>query len=127
MKAQDLRIGNYYHWYAESKIYLYEIQAKDFCKHNIKNFEPIPLTEEWLLKFGFEKVRIDYTLTHCYHYQNEYCWIYLIHGGFEFEFITGNHRFNLMRNFEHVHQLQNLYFALTGQELTIKSNDNNNQ
>jgi hypothetical protein len=59
--------------------------------------KPIPLTEEWLLKFGFECV---YTLDRSFqHLDCEY-------------------------DLEYVHQLQNLYFALTGEELTIKDTAN---
>ena len=53
MNAQELRIGNYYKWYADGKYYTYQIEAKDFSNDNYKNFKSNPLTEEWLLNFGF--------------------------------------------------------------------------
>ena len=62
MKAQELRIGNYYlqdclggdisQITAEDILELYDYPLEDY-------FKPIPLTEEWLLKFGFEK-NIDF-------------------------------------------------------------------
>lgn len=59
-------------------------------------FAPIPLTEEWLLKFGFKKsIHIDQWKKR----------------GFGFIDVS-----NPQCAF--VHQLQNLYFALTGEELT---------
>lgn len=81
--------------------------------------EPIPLTEEWLVKFGFEKVNDNFMTIESYHYENKNCWIYLIADGFELELNTLSERNNLCRTYKYVHQLQNLYFALTGEELTI--------
>ena len=72
------------------------------------NFKPIPLTEEWLLKLGFYKYKGD----------NSDCFL----NGFETAcnmrmlFYKGS----LIKNINFVHQIQNLYFALTGEELTIK-------
>ena len=72
--------------------------------------EPIPLTEEWLLKFGFDSKTLifrngNFTMT----------WG---NGGdyIDFQTIAGSY----MIHVAHVHQLQNLYFALTGEELEIK-------
>ena len=73
----------------------------------------IPLTEEWLLKFGFEKIKnngIDYELHDCVISVNaKWMW-------------TAESKLNEVRTLipTHVHTLQNLYFALTGEELTIK-------
>ena len=78
--------------------------------------EPIPLTEEWLLKFGFDKVlpRND----KMYYRLNDYFVIedsrFFLLGDDAFEILK------LRQEIKYVHQLQNLYFALTGEELTIK-------
>lgn len=67
-------------------------------------FKPIPLTEEWLLMFGFNGWDIGhYTLA-------------LTNGNF---FHIDNES-PIARNVKYVHQLQNLYFALTGEELKLK-------
>jgi len=68
--------------------------------------EPIPLTEEWLLKFGFEKGCTSWNV-----------------GGFYIDQFGSNFEFDYRAGvkIEHVNQLQNLYFALTGEELTIKN------
>lgn len=91
----------------------------------------IPLTEEWLLNFGFEKFIYDSEETGF---------------GVEYElkaspdvFLSYSDDFSLgiyseesrkendmaviptHENIKHVHQLQNLYFALTGEELTLKT------
>jgi len=77
----------------------------DDCGFN--ECEPIPLTEEWLLKFGFE-IHEDGYIT-C---SNGYQWILHLDNEFEFE--------ALKIIVLYVHQLQNLYFALTNEELTFK-------
>ena len=91
-------------------------------------FEPIPLTEEWLLKFGFK----------CVHIKNIHYTVNDPNGVAELHkisiFPTVNNQWHIAFSDElngykdyipttkisHVHQLQNLYFALTGEELTIK-------
>jgi hypothetical protein len=83
--------------------------------------EPIPLTVEWLMKFGFNKVIDHWIGFESYHYENKNGWIYLIEEGFEIELNILKERHNLGRTYKYVHQLQNLYFALTGEELTIKN------
>jgi hypothetical protein len=89
--------------------------------------EPIPLNEEWLIKFGFVvdkgvyKVGIyqgqEYIRARIDHKEMQNCTI-------EWD----NFRKECYLEFEgcknscsirHVHQLQNLYFSLTGEELTI--------
>jgi hypothetical protein len=76
----------------------------------IDEIEPIPLTEEWLIKFGFNKV----------------CSMYIrISDINEMEFFDNIITFKdwfckLEKKIQYVHQLQNLYFALTNTELTIK-------
>lgn len=137
MKTQELRIGNYIYKKIHKKdtpLTVVEVLSIDgyFDVLDVKNsegyitekfplndFERIPLTEEWLLKFGFEEKITKTLFTNLIHFQNKNCWIYLIKDGFEFEIITGDERHKLYKTYKYVHQLQNLYFALTGEELTI--------
>jgi hypothetical protein len=79
---------------------------------------PIPLTEEWLVKFGFKAendLNLDFRFPngtrHLITRESDSGWYY----GFECYLVE-------LPNIElnYVHQLQNLYFALTGEELTIK-------
>jgi len=58
MKAEELRIGNYVRLmlnhsdYNDIKIELPDLNI--IHNKNLRNeYSPIPLTEEWLLKFGF--------------------------------------------------------------------------
>lgn len=55
MKANELRIGNYIQAPSGKCIPLIDGLSIDF----IKNYKPIPLTEEWLLKFNFKEVKKD--------------------------------------------------------------------
>lgn len=126
MDPKELMIGNYVGYNSHKSYYINKIKTintnsvtfENGIVIKYKNLIPVPLTEQWLIDFGFEKKRIDYKLTHSYHYQNEFCWIYLIRGGFEIELITGNERFNMMKVYNYVHQLQNIIFTLTGKQLT---------
>jgi len=80
--------------------------------------KPIPLTEEWLLKFGFEKdnfITREWNHDHSHikmitHYENGFLMLF-----------RGN---SIGTMIKHVHQLQNLYHALTGEELQLKNTKN---
>ena len=83
-------------------------------------FEPISLTEEWLMNLGFKKDKywrpnnLDY-----YHSDlKEFC---IISGQVRLYTDDPYEFFEIPQNIQFVHQLQNLYFAITGEELTIKS------
>ena len=111
MNARELRIGNLV--YEDDNNVVLEIDEWDLT--NIGTIKPIPLTEEWLVKFGFgywEDVDewyspdIDATLRINHYYNNK-----VKNGFFESDYGV---------DIKHVHQLQNLYRALTGEELTIK-------
>jgi hypothetical protein len=116
MKANELRIGNLtYRIEVKNKnntviddITIYDIERIQEVHDKTFTYEPIPLTGEWLQKFGF---------------QTEQSFVY------ELDDITINTSRGLMCIFtkcknnveieitEYVHQLQNLYFALTNKEL----------
>jgi hypothetical protein len=134
MKANELRIGNYVLIPSHSDkskplVPCIEKRVKginmfgelDFTEPtypenhlvHTKHCMGIPLTEDWLLKLGFEldtynnffKNEIYFNIIDCNTIQLSSC-------GF------GVNGFG--QEIKYVHQLQNLYFALTGSELTIK-------
>lgn len=76
---------------------------------SIEDMKPIPLTEEWLVKFGFENGEL--LVFEGYVLFKKFPDIITLE-------IDGNRM--PLHGFKYVHQLQNLYFALTGEELTIK-------
>ena len=144
MRLEELRLGN---WLNHKDDWSYRQSEQDFkefnfqwddldwfalveCRLNLDNFEPIPLTEEWLIKFGFEKViydtdetgyGTDYELdikgVGCISYSDDFsCALF---GSKE----SSKNELGFLPNWDnckHVHSLQNLYFALVGEELKIK-------
>ena len=118
MKANELRIGNLFQ-YQTSKGYDYDVFTTKYIQDLIDDpqddfFEPIPLTEDWLVKMGFDKKKIGRNqFNMLFNWTNNIDIIQYDDGSFYFDN-------SIMVKIEYVHQLQNLYFALTGEELTIK-------
>ena len=122
MKANELRIGNYV-YDTLGKVNKIDLEAITYIvKEPHNQVKPIPLTEEWLLKFGFIEY-IDFGVKMGTYDKIPLCgFTYSIHTKKVMIMHKGNsisHWLNI--NIDYVHQLQNLYFALTGEELTFKS------
>jgi hypothetical protein len=128
MEAKELRISNLVHLIAdghenEPDLLILELEDYEFYENKMEYIKPIPLTEEWLLKFGFEK--LNTTMSGCFVFQKG-LWRVAIKVNIEetYEWVLWHERISpptwCLSRFEYVHQLQNLYFALTGTELTIK-------
>jgi len=116
MIENELRIGNYVIDVDNSII-------KISCGTAIDGvWEPINLTKEWLLKFGFDNKdykqgyigimceSTDFVLTEPYtlgKWQEFYIWSF------------DNYKFVSIK---HVHQLQNLFYFISKEELNIKQN-----
>lgn len=124
IKAQELRIGNFVSIFGT----IGRVVPSDFNPehHNkwltvendeyiIKSWEPVELTPEWSERFGFEGnandgygldvVELNYITTE---------------DNFQLEYqIAGVDKWFLIQ-LKYVHQLQNLFFALTGHELELK-------
>lgn len=78
--------------------------------------EGTPLTGEWLLKFGFEKFFYDEgELTEGFYLTKEFPLIGFITTSSTHEYLFDDETDTL--RLKYVHQLQNLYFAITGKEL----------
>ena len=127
MKASELRIGNYvnarktsHSWNSICSITGLThkgIYVKYGNGHIIPMYiEPILLTEEWLLEFGgisetgemyfFYNVGILY-----YRRENEFSLM-----GYNYK------KGQIYTTIKYVHELQNIYFALTGKELIYEQN-----
>lgn len=140
MKASELRIGNYCHY----KMNNFHIKINDL--HDVRkewlelciidvgdlnmlinnphdpDFIPIEINQQWLIDFGFELDESD-------NYKIESVWYNkILHNENE---ISVNFKIKLFTiglniewinpiKIEYVHDLQNIYFALTGIELTKK-------
>lgn len=124
MKASELRLNNYV--LEDGDVVLLATNYDLFkCLVNVDRgigFEPIPLTEEWLLKFGF---------THQYKTIKGHDFFeYPIDSKFKLyvnlnkmELIINKNLFGciLTKKIQYVHALQNFYFELTEEELLIKN------
>ena len=131
MRAKELRIGNWVSFIDEhqneehhqitgirqdldNKVML---DVDEFYQwEDIDLFKPIPLTEEWLEKFGFETSTWDDNSSYRMPLDDR--------GEFTLVFWRLDKTFEIgdveLCNILYVHQLQNLYFALTSQELELK-------
>ena len=130
IKAEELRIGNWVSNIHTNEDYqltpqrwinlLRHFYPKDDCGVSMCYIKPIPLTEEWLIKLGFtqhtEKTQDFYIDDDGYSYWN-IC--YGTDNQWWFHAGLGNGDVPIA-NPQYVHQLQNLYYALTGTELEIK-------
>ena len=124
MKATELRIGNWVEIKDQVVKKYSQIEGVGNLQHvagqlySIEELEQIQLTDEWLVRFGFDKtyselIYREYELnkvgvemnsdivTVSYNYGNDVEWVNFAH-------------------IKYVHQLQNLYHALTGEELELK-------
>jgi hypothetical protein len=87
-------------------VYENHIKTEKENKIPMRIVQGITLTEEWLVKFGVNKLHKNIKVS----YWND---------DFLHEQMTLRINETLIK-IKHVHQLQNLYFALTGEELTLK-------
>jgi hypothetical protein len=125
MTANELRIGNYLNG-KQGHVVVTEIKTNNSVKihDNTSSFYvgiclmPIELTKEWLLKLGFEFTVDTWYLNGFALWETEWG---------DDKGATGIGYFYELRakgmmdkHIKYVHQLQNLYFALTEKELIIK-------
>jgi hypothetical protein len=120
MKAEELRIGNavkpihpqYNEKYIETESITYNAINVYFREYSIDEIEPIPLTEEWLKKFGFQITYKQYLQppnwlnalrTFRIKFNTHYCIVKGLNG----------------TEYKYVHELQNLHFVLTGNEIEL--------
>jgi hypothetical protein len=112
MKTSEFRRGNIVEWnrkpFVISRIFDDSVENELWCKP-IDEIHPIPLTKEILLKCGFEILPWGYVKKSSMDFG-----IRLNLKTFNYE-VSGNNSVKI----QYLHQLQNLYFALTNEELKI--------
>jgi hypothetical protein len=123
IRPNELRIGN---WVDGGKVY-YKIQASDFVYTNFNVTKPIPLTPEILESAGFEREEDEILNV----YSKKYLCTCPIQDSkpdhIDFKIYEDNYGnwylyfegAGIGNGFKYLHQLQNLYYTLTGHELTI--------
>lgn len=115
---KELRIGNYFQWKDIASMGVgVDVITNGQMIQDYQGFkDPIPLTSEWLEKFGwiwneecnsFEKYG-DTRMNLQYHDVNS-----------SYSMFNYVLKAKIADKLQYVHQLQNLYFALTGKELTL--------
>jgi hypothetical protein len=137
MNAQELRINNWVLFppNMDAKVIIPTVKGKiaainlfgeviiDNCPYNhihmftvpIKHIAPIPLTPEILEMAGFKKHHaLKHGLRKAINFDMDII-VYFLYNKVQF-YINGTE----LRHITHIHQLQNLIFALTGTELNIK-------
>ena len=149
MNANELRIGNLV--FLTSKKEFFKItdisshnstlSSKVYCR-SLSEFEPIPITIELLLQFGFKKckkhstycdpeyrkkIRNSWNSYICFNFVDDWTLPYSCDikelPSTVYDIKENHYSFpvnNLKINY--IHQLQNLFFSLTGKELVFNSN-----
>jgi hypothetical protein len=119
IQANELRIGNYVKALGEYRIVM-GITSGEFPSSYVKfeglipvkiiHLNPIEITEEWLIKLGFQSEE-----AFCYELDN-----ILINTSRELIWIHTKCKNNVELEMPYyLHELQNLYFALTKNELKL--------
>ena len=120
INANELRIGNLV-FFNDQFIPIYEVKNnsvsfylgldhKERIRYQsiyLKGIEAIPITDEWLLNFGFENME-KFPLRYVQRIKPDSL------SEFEPCIVIGD---LWLTGIRYVHQLQNLYFALTGEEI----------
>jgi hypothetical protein len=113
INAADLRIGNLVQVGNEIE----KLELVDFAdmyeNSTLIHYHPIPLTEEWLLKLGFQKLYDNYYLLYVGSFKINY---YYNFSGSTWKFMLEEELLDI----KSVHELQNLYYSLTKKELTYE-------
>ena len=128
VSVTELRIGNLLK-FGNNICKVYEINNVNYYIRNEKtdeslksswaNIEPILITEEWLLKFGFEWTDYDEENPDFLGLKYRNRDLFYTDRSCNFEYVSFNNSILGVININYVHQLQNLYFTLTGSELQI--------
>jgi hypothetical protein len=133
MKANELRIGNLVDLgnriakiieISNLSCVVVDLEETQDTIEDYERTKPIPLTEEWLYKFGFkdiDKGDNDY-ITYTDSNHDYYLQIDVRKRDGKYSILDNS--FDDLRDFSmvdisYVHQLQNMYFTLTGEELIL--------
>lgn len=133
MKHTELRIGNYIsdgtflfkvlsiyqHGKVEGLVINSDGNIYSSNIYNVSESTGILLTEEWLLKFGFKKNNYGYVLDDPKEIKKDYYIRLFLKEKKDAFYLKIGYTGEFVGYYNYVHQLQNLYFALTGEELSV--------
>ena len=125
IEIKEIRVGNCVYmdkiqsfpptFISVEPIIISEVRKQDF--EPVCLFAPIPLTEEWLIKFGFELIGGWYIqMVDSYKAK-----IRIKQQGNEFNFCFKRNNAQVsLRTVKYVHDLQNLFYDISKEELKLK-------
>lgn len=120
IKVNGIRLGNYVN-YMDYIVEIGEIRGDKKIRtisekkrklsglFSIENLKPIPLTEEWLLRFGYKETEEDL-------FENETC-LSIWRDPKTFNGFLADWADKTICEVKHVHNLQNLHFSFANEEL----------
>ncbi len=137
LEAKDLRIGNLVYGVSDGQKILSDVVSLDsvnltehpiwlISKYNqtsdeYESVEPIPITEEWLLKLGFKEQNTE--IGSRFRKKNFY-----IAKNTDFDFYLKDVKSGIyihLTKLDFVHELQNIWYCLNGKDLKINDNLDN--
>lgn len=132
IRVNELRIGNYIQrGYSVDNAYcIHKVTGTEEGAVRVDNggnyaaelLLPIPLTPDWLERCGFEYMPFSTDISmYSFYKKSDLFELIIVNKGIRNEYKPGIHYYNNERHpVFFVHQLQNLYFALIGEELNVK-------
>lgn len=126
--AKEIRMTTEYSVaeYLASRQRLSMLLYNDLYYKIIGNIEPIELTEDILLKIGFKRGYNEiYSMALCIDYYDYYISYQNVKDN-EYSFVGYGYKNNvkikhaMLNDIKYLHQLQNAYYLLTGQELEVE-------
>jgi hypothetical protein len=133
MTANELRIGNYVRsisidyivWKIDGSGNIQGVEGGTSFNLD-RSTEPILLTEDWLVKLGFEEGSIalhsEIFMSKHHSYTNYWIRLYRWEGSYLLHIGFGGSEPYFIRRVEYVHSLQNIYYELMQEELTLNEN-----
>ncbi len=120
IRANELRIGNWVNW-AKEPVQITELMdgicnttKAHLCYY--KYIDPIPLSEDILLKSGFVvEYKSEWTIKYTYKSDERFGYDWNKTFDWRMRFL-GEH----FQHIKHLHQVQNIIYSLTGEELKIE-------
>lgn len=117
IEVNELRIGNFI---KVDDLPIEQVTLETFATllrfpATLSCFNAVPLSEEWLLKFGFKKIVWEESIR----YEKDYKTVKYYSWNETFQW-QSNDGFDEVK-LEFVHELQNLFFAMMGEELILNN------
>ena len=129
MEANKYRIGNIVEQPSRigkiSEVWQDAVRLEGYYNgYDYKHTKPVNLSEKWLIDFGFKKEVLSDDSAYYYTLElndNKYCDLSICSGDKNGFIEVTLFPYEQWFRYKYVHELQNLFFAITGRELELKS------